>query len=62
MNEWYEVAMFIGVFALFLLLARQSGTGCGSGRCGLSSEQPERTPFEQKAGPKDAQRSNRGES
>lgn len=62
MNEWCDVAMFIGVFALFLLLARRCGTGCGSGGCGLSPEQPERTPSDQRAGPKDAQRSNRGES
>ena len=62
MNEWSDIAMFIGVFALFLILARRCGIGCGSGGCGLNSEQPERTPFDHQTGPKDVQHSSRGES
>ena len=62
MNEWYDIVMFVGVFAFLLVLARRCGAGCGSSGCGLSTEQPERTPSEQQAGPKDAQHSNRGES
>lgn len=67
MNEWYEIVMFVGVFAFLLILARRCGVGCGSkgcgsGGCGLSNELPERTLSDQQVGPKDAQRSNRGES